>query len=237
MRRNGDAGKASSEDENLSRRTAQGVEPEEQPSRKRRNRGGIGAILAAIIAFALKFKALFAFAKIFASSWSLILTLWLYALAFGWRFGLVLVLLILAHELGHYAAFRAYGLPVRLPVFIPFLGAFTAGAVPQDPEHAAYIALAGPFVGLGLAGACYAIGVSGNSFWLACASVGAFLNLFNMIPISPFDGGRVIASARAATHGAKFSIYAWYFVVAGGLALVVWQTSVSLRSYAAGTPY
>ena len=61
------------------------------------------------------------------------------------------MLLLLAHELGHYFAFRAYGLPVRLPSFIPLLGAFTAGAPPENLEHDANIALAGPLTGLALA--------------------------------------------------------------------------------------
>lgn len=208
-------------------------QPPPEPPKKAKTAGGIGAVLAAIAAFALKFKALFAFAKIFASSWTLLLTFWLYAVAFGWRFGLVLVLLILAHELGHYAAFRAYGLPVRLPVFVPFLGAFTAGAVPQDPEHGAYIALAGPLVGLGLGAACYALGVAlGDRFWLACASVGAFMNLFNMIPLVPFDGGRTVASARAVTGGGRFWIFLWYLAVAAGLAVVLWQSYVAQSSIA-----
>lgn len=205
----------------------------QEPPKNAKTAGGIGAVLAAIAAFALKFKGLLAFAKIFASSWTLLLTLWLYAIAFGWRFGVVLVFLILAHELGHYAAFRAYGLPVRLPVFVPFFGAFTAGGVPQDPEHGAYIALAGPLVGLGLGAACYALGVAlPDRFWIACASVGTFMNLFNMIPVVPFDGGRVVASARAVRGGARFWIYTWYLAVAAGLALVLWQSYVASSTIA-----
>lgn len=191
-------------------------------------------MLAAIVAFALKFKFLLALVKILASSWTLILTLWLYALAFGWRFGLMLVLLILAHELGHYAAFRAYGLPVRLPVFIPFFGAFTAGAAPEDPEHGAYIALAGPLVGFGLAAACFALGAtSGERFWYACASVGSFLNLFNMIPVPPFDGGRVVFSGRMVQGVQRYVVFAWYLAVAAGLAVVFWQTYVALSRLSA----
>lgn len=198
--------------------------PENKPGAGKKTAGGIGAAAAALAALAAKFAAI---AKIFAASWTFILTLTLYAAAFGWRFGLLLVLLILAHELGHYAAFRAYGLPVRLPVFVPFLGAFTAGAVPEDPEHAAYIALAGPLVGLGLSAACYAIGTSHERFWLAAAATGAFLNLFNMIPVPPFDGGRVVASARAMQSG-RYAVYAWYVAVAAGLAILTWQSYATL---------
>lgn len=200
-------------------------EPPKPPARKPKAAGRIGALLATLAAFALKFKFVFFLVKIFASSWTLILTLWLYAFAFGWRFGAVLVLLILLHELGHYAAFRAYGLAVRLPVFVPFLGAFTAGAVPADPEHAAYIALAGPVAGLVPSALLYGLGLfTHDAFWLACACFGAGLNLFNMIPVLPFDGGRVVVSARAIRGSARITVFALYGAVAASLAFVVWQT-------------
>jgi Zn-dependent protease len=200
-------------------------EPDTQNSGARnggRRAGGIGAAAATLAAIAIKFKAIL---FVVLQLWSPLLTFWLYAVAFGWRFGLVFVLLILAHELGHYFAFRAYGLPVRLPVFVPFFGAFTAGAVPKDPEHAAYIALAGPLVGFGLAAACYAAGAAFHDrFWLAIASVGAFLNLFNMIPVVPFDGGRVVASAKAVPGQGRFAALGWYAATAVGLIVVTWQS-------------
>jgi Zn-dependent protease len=173
------------------------AEPQpEPPKQAQRRRGGIGALLAAAVAFLLKFKFLFlVLGKFFAVSWTFLLSLWIYVLIFGWKLAVVVILLLLAHELGHYFAFRAYGLPARLPTFIPLLGAFTAGAAPPDLEQDAYIALAGPLVGLGLAAGCYAIGDAANDrFWYACADLSAFLNLFNMIPMPPFDGGRIIGA-------------------------------------------
>ena len=173
-------------------------QPQTEPAPKKAKRkpsGAIGAAAAAVLAFLLKFKVLLVGLKLLAPMWPFLLSFWLYIVFFGWKLAIVIVLLLLAHELGHYFAFRAYGLPVRLPVFVPLLGAFTAGAVPDDMEHDAYIALAGPLVGLGLAAACYAIGdTTSNRFWLACADLSAFLNLFNMIPTPPFDGGRVVAA-------------------------------------------
>ncbi len=198
---------------------------EQEPPKRSKAAGGIGAVIAAVVAFALKFKALLVVLKVFASSWTFILTLWLYAAAFGWQFGLALVLLILGHELGHYFAFRAYGLPVRLPVFVPFLGAFTAGAIPRTPEQGAYIALAGPLTGFCLAALCYALGTTlHDRFWFACAAFSAFLNLFNMIPFVPFDGGRVVGGLRAAEIGSRIAVGFWYLATAGGLALVTWQS-------------
>lgn len=172
-------------------------EPERQPKpARRRPSGGIGAIIAAGAALLLKFKFLLLFGvKLFSVSWTFLLSLWIYVVIFGWKLAVVVMLLLLAHELGHYFAFRAYGLPVRLPAFVPLLGAFTAGAPARDLEQDAYIALAGPLTGLGLAAVCYAVGETQHDrFWYACADLSAFLNLFNMIPMPPFDGGRVIAA-------------------------------------------
>jgi Zn-dependent protease len=171
-------------------------EPQNAAPKPVQRRTGIGALLAAIAAFLLKFKFLLLFgAKLFALSWTFLLSLWLYIVIFGWKLAVVIMLILLAHELGHYFAFRAYGLPARLPAFVPFLGAFTAGAAPPDLEQDAYIALAGPLVGLGLAAVCYVIGSQTHDrFWYACADLSAFLNLFNMIPMPPFDGGRIIGA-------------------------------------------
>jgi Zn-dependent protease len=184
-------------------------QPPEQPPKTVRRRSGIGALLAALAAFLVKFKLLLLVgAKLIGLSWTFLLSLWIYVVIFGWKLAVVVMLLLLAHELGHYFAFRAYGLPARLPTFIPLLGAYTAGAAPVDLEQGAYIALAGPLVGLGLAAVCYAIGdVTQDRFWFACADLSAFLNLFNMIPMPPFDGGRIIGALWPPLWIAGFVIF------------------------------
>lgn len=194
-------------------------EPQQsEPPQHENRRKGLGAIAATLGVLALKFKTVLAFLLQFkyvafglkglAGSWTFLLSLWLYVALFGWRLGLVILFVILAHELGHFAAFRAYGLPARLPVFIPLFGAFTTGALPPDLEQDAYIALAGPLTGLALAGACYAFGLAtGDRFWFACADVSAFLNLFNMVPSPPFDGGRVIGAVWPPLWLAGFVLF------------------------------
>ncbi len=189
--------------------------PEEQPETPKtvqQRRTGIGAILAAIAAFLFKFKFLLLIGtKLLGVSWTFILSLWIYVVIFGWKLAVVVMLLLLAHELGHYFAFRAYGLPARLPAFVPLLGAFTAGAVPDDLEQDAYIALAGPLTGLGLAAVCYGVGLATNDrFWYACADLSAFLNLFNMIPMPPFDGGRVIAALWPPLWIVGFALFVFF---------------------------
>lgn len=193
----------------------EGPKPVEQPRQQRKSARGIGAIAAAIAAFLAKFKFLLLVGvKLLGASWTFLLSLWIYVALFGWKLAVVVILLLLAHELGHYFAFRAYGLPVRLPAFVPMLGAFTAGAPPEDLEHDAYIALAGPLTGLGLAAACYAIGAQSNDrFWYACADLSAFLNLFNMIPMPPFDGGRIIAALWPPLWFAGFVLFVGFSVL------------------------
>ena len=181
------------------------IEPPQEPPQKKKNARGIGTIAATLAVVAAKFKVILAFIlqfkfalfglKLLAGSWTFLLSLWIYIAFFGWKLGIVILLVIAAHELGHYFAYRAYGLPARLPVFVPLLGAYTQGAIAPDLEQDAYIALAGPLTGLALASACYAAGLLTNdAFWFACADIGAFINLFNMIPVPPFDGGRVIGA-------------------------------------------
>lgn len=184
-------------------------EPSPPPVKRRGAASGIGALVAAAVAFLAKFKlAILLALKLSAPAWTFLLSLWLYVALFGWRFALVILALLVVHEFGHYIAFRGYGMPVRLPTFVPLLGAFTAGVAPNDLEQDAYIALAGPLAGLGLAGVCSAIGATtGSPFWYACANVGAFLNLFNMIPMPPFDGGRVIAAFHPLLWFIGFALF------------------------------
>lgn len=168
-------------------------DPIEQPQPPQAKKGAAAGGLAGMAVLAIKYFAIVL--KLLASSWTFFLSLALYVAFFGWRLGIVIIFVLAAHELGHFVAYRGYGLAARLPVFIPFFGAFTAGAVAPDLEQDAYIALAGPLTGLVLAAACYAIGLqTGDRFWLACADVSALLNLFNMIPVLPFDGGRAIGA-------------------------------------------
>ncbi len=118
-----------------------------------------------------------------------------YALLFGWRYALGFVLLLFIHEMGHYIAARRLGMNVGLPTFIPFVGAWIElKDRPLSVQQEAHIAFAGPFAGTLAAAAVLALALHEHStLLLALAYAGFFLNLFNLIPISPFDGGRIIA--------------------------------------------
>jgi Zn-dependent protease len=128
------------------------------------------------------------------SSFSFFASVWLYAMFWGWPFAFVFTLLILVHELGHVLFMKIYGVPASLPFFIPGLGAFVKydGGARPNPQQEAYIALGGPLCGTLGALACFAYGqATASNFWIAAAYTGFFLNLINLIPVLPFDGGRV----------------------------------------------
>ena len=125
----------------------------------------------------------------------MLLSVGAYALLFGWRYAVGFVLLMLVHELGHYVAARRLGMNVGLPTFIPFVGAWIElKDQPLSVTQEAQIAFAGPFAGTVAAALVLVVALREHSALLmALAYVGFFLNLFNLIPVSPFDGGRIVA--------------------------------------------
>jgi len=182
-----------------------------------------GPIVAAGLALAKFSFVLLKFSAIFISVAA-------YALIWGWRFAVGLVLLIFVHETGHYLEARREGLHPKLPVFVPFLGAYvryTRG----NPWQTARVALAGPILG-GLASlVVYAFAVTeGSSLLKSLAYFGFFLNLFNMIPFGIFDGGAVWRSARwlrlGGAPGKAQLIYGLYFATAIGLMIGMWASHV-----------
>lgn len=133
--------------------------------------------------------------KLLTTGGSMLLSVVLYAFVFGWRYAVGFVALMFIHEMGHFIAARQRGLGVGLPTFIPFIGAWTElKDRPHDAETEAYVGLGGPLIGTLGALACYFLARNGNSNWLlAVAYSGFLLNLFNLIPMLPFDGGRITA--------------------------------------------
>lgn len=136
------------------------------------------------------------FSKILFSVGTMLLSVLVYAGFYGWRYALGFVLLLLVHEGGHYVAARQRGLNVGLPTFVPFVGAWIAlKEQPHDAEMEAYVGIAGPLAGSIGALICYWLARQTDSNLLLALSYSGFLlNLFNLIPLSPFDGGRITAA-------------------------------------------
>lgn len=126
---------------------------------------------------------------------TMLLSVVTYGFIFGWKYAVGIVLLIFVHEMGHYIAARQRGLKVGAPTFIPFVGAWIdMKDKPHNVETEAYVGLGGPFIGTLGALACYYLGRHyDHELLLALAYAGFMLNLFNLVPVSPLDGGRITA--------------------------------------------
>ena len=190
----------------------------------RRAGGGIVAAAIALLKFGavlLKGKFLISFA----------ITAAIYAWFFGWQFGIGLVLLLLVHELGHVIELRRQGVPSSAPMFVPFLGAFVSmRQMPGSAWQEAKVGLAGPVLGSVGAFAVLVAGDSSHSTLLkALAYFGFLLNLINLVPVVPLDGGRAAAALHPAFWFVGLFMVAmlafvyrqpFFFIV---LALVAWE--------------
>jgi len=106
---------------------------------------------------------------------------------------LLLMLVLVIHELGHFGAMKMFNYSDVKMFFVPFLGAFVAGEEKEiSGFHRAVIILAGPLPGIimGLGLYAYAWNDSGGII-PTLAGLFVFVNLFNLLPFSPLDGGRL----------------------------------------------
>jgi Zn-dependent protease len=135
-------------------------------------------------------------AKFLTTSGSMLVSVAAYSLIWGWSFAAGFVLLLLVHEMGHVIQLRREGVEASAPMFIPFLGAVVAAkSLGDDAAAEARVGLAGPVLGTLGAIAVFVAGESLDSEFLrALAFTGFFLNLFNLIPLTPLDGGRAMAA-------------------------------------------
>jgi Zn-dependent protease len=173
--------------------------PPPQPRRQSRLRRTLGPIIAAIVAFAAKFKALILLLpkiKLLATAGTMFVSLAAYAWLWGWQFAAGFIALLFVHEMGHVIQLRREGIRASGPMFIPFLGAvITSRSLGDNATAEARVGLAGPIVGSIGAAACILVWhATGNDMWRALAFTGFLLNLFNLIPVVPLDGGRAMAA-------------------------------------------
>ena len=202
-------------------------EPIHPKSRWRELAKKLWAPLAGLGFLLFKFKglvlAIFKF-KIFTTAGSMLVSVGAYALLWPWQFALGLVLLLLVHELGHVVELRRQGVPASAPLFIPFLGAVVGmKQMPKDAWKEAQVALAGPVIGsLGAAAVWVAGEALESELLIAIAFTGFFLNLFNLVPVVPLDGGRAVAAIHPALWAVGLvALVALAFVLRSGILLVI----------------
>jgi Zn-dependent protease len=182
------------------------------PWRKR-----IARVLAPLALLAAKAKSLLFLLpnlKLLATFGSMAVSVAAYALLFGFPFAVGFVLLLLLHELGHVVQLRREGIKASAPIFIPFLGAVIAAkSLGKDAAAEARVGLAGPVAGTLATLVPLALWlVTGDELWRALAYLGFLLNLFNLLPVVPLDGGRAMAALSPAV---------WMAGLAGLLVLAI----------------
>jgi Zn-dependent protease len=206
-----------------------GASPDPAPQHRaqRPRRGGLGGLLILLGAVALKFKAVLLLIpklKVLTTSASMLVSVAAYSLIWGWTFALGFVVLLLVHEMGHVIQLRREGIAASAPVFIPFLGAAVwAKSLGDDAAAEARVGLAGPVLGtLGAAALVPVALATDDDFWRALAFTGFFLNLFNLLPVVPLDGGRAFAAlAPWMWFAGLFAVVALAFVAPNPIILLI----------------
>jgi Zn-dependent protease len=185
-----------------------------QPRRPWWRRAG-GSVLAALAVIGAKLKAILVLLpklKVLTTSGSMLVSVAAYSLIWGWKFAIGFVALLFVHEMGHVIALRREGVKASAPLFVPFLGAVVwAKSLGGNALAEARVGLAGPVLGTIGAAACLPIAwATGSDLWTALAFTGFFLNLFNLLPVVPLDGGRAMAAMAP---------WMWFVGLAGVVAL------------------
>lgn len=176
--------------------TPGGGAPPPAPGRKRV--GGLSTLGMIGLAVLSKAKGLLLllqglkFGKLLITFGSMFAMIAFEASRYGLWYAVGFVLLIFVHEMGHAVAIKRVGLDAGYPVFIPFVGAFISlRGQPRTAKDEADIALAGPLAGAAASVLCAGLYLlTHERLFLALAYGGFFLNLFNMTPLPPLDGGR-----------------------------------------------
>ncbi len=157
--------------------------------------GGLGLVLAAILG-KLKFVLIALKFLKFSSILTMLFSIYAYSTLWGWSFAFGFVLLIMIHELGHGIVMRMHGIPAGAPIFIPFVGALIAmKGRPRDAYVEAKVAFGGPVLGSLGTIVCLLIWMTTRSdLWRSLAFSGFLINLFNLLPVGPLDGGRIVGA-------------------------------------------
>jgi Zn-dependent protease len=204
--------------------------------------GAIGVLLAkfkwAILLLFTKGKALLVGLTQAKTLLTMAIAVGVYTSFYGWKFALGLILSIYVHEMGHVVALRRYGIPATAPMFIPGFGALVR--LKQNPATVgedARTGLAGPIWGAGAAVGALALGAALHSPLLfAIARLGAWINLFNLLPVWQLDGGRGFAALSRGQRGVVAAVL-WVLALSQHEALlIILALAASVRAAGKNAP-
>jgi len=226
----------------LSRALDQEPQAPRQASRAGRNAAGLGALGALLVKFKFALIFLLTKAKLLllgltkaSTFFSMLLSAGVYWSIWGWKFAVGVVLSIYVHEMGHVQALQRYGIKATAPMLIPGVGAVVRlKQYPADRREDARVGLAGPIWGLGAAAVAYAVyRATGSGIWGAIAHFGAWVNLFNLLPVWQLDGGRGFrALTRTQRWIAAALIGSMWLLTGEGLLVLLGLAAAASASFA-----
>lgn len=173
------------------------IERPSDPAGDKKPASGLMGTLAAIgLLIAKFFGSLVKLLPFLKTGASMFIMIAVYAMGGGWPWAVGFVLLIFVHECGHIVAAKYFGVKVSAPVFIPFLGAMILmKEAPRNAWVEAWIGIGGPILGSIGALVCHALGEQFQQpLLISLALSGYLINLFNLVPITPLDGGRIVTA-------------------------------------------
>jgi Zn-dependent protease len=184
---------------------------------------GIGALAAKFGAYLKGAVLLLPKLKLLTTAGTALVSVAAYSLFWGWEFAVGFVVLLFVHEMGHVIQLRREGVKASTPMFIPFMGAvITSRSLGENALAEARVGLAGPVLGsLGAAVCLLVADATSSDFFKALAYVGFLINLFNLIPVLPLDGGRAMAAMAPWMWFVGFiALIPLLFVLHGGFVIV-----------------
>src|SRR5947208_4430419 len=189
---------------------AQLAPPPETTGKIKKALGPIAVAGIIILKFLAKIK--FILPILLKTGGSMLVTIGVYAMVWGWKFAVGFVLLIMLHECGHLIVAKKFGLKVSAPMFIPFVGAFILlKEAPRNAWMEACVGIGGPMFGSLAALLCHAAGILfGAPLLIALAWSGYFLNLFNLAPVGMLDGGRIVTALSPWLWLPGFAALLWF---------------------------
>lgn len=194
---------------------------EEKTNNKNFKWGAIGAVALLVLS---KFKWVLVALKFLKipTAISMLISLFAYGYVYGWLFAVALIYLVFVHEMGHLWAAKRIGLKTSPAIFIPFVGAFVGmKELPKNAKDEAFVGYMGPLFGLfSILPAIVLYYVTDEPFFGLVIALGAVINLFNLMPVSPLDGGRILSVVSTKLWIVGLIMLGVYTYMSGSLLLI-----------------
>ncbi|OUS28532.1 site-2 protease family protein [Gammaproteobacteria bacterium 45_16_T64] len=191
--------------DNLARETPTEIVPE----KKQLSLVGLASLGFKLLKSAKVIKVVFAGASVAAYSW-----------LFSFQFALALIGCLVFHEYGHIRAMKYFGMKTKGIYLIPFVGGLALGDNKINTRwQDVVISIMGPSFGLLLSLLCLLLYLlTGEMIFAGLAAFNALLNLFNLLPILPLDGGHILKSISFSMDS-RLGITLCAIAAAGGVYL------------------